>query len=570
VTIPTLPGQDSDPQARAALLEKARSAYQYDFSRADILFAAEVPQGAGDPLNPRYIAQAAEINARVEANKLAWTARGGLEALAEDVEVALNRRGGVTTVQGRPGELNDYAQAIALLPDPLCLKIWNEDWSFGWQRVAGENAHMLQQVGSLPDHFPVTEAQFQRAFGTRAEDDSLEGALAEGRAYLVDYAALKGIPLNVSGGVQHYMYAPLGLFCVEKTGARRLLPVAVQCAQAPGPGAPVFTPGDGRRWSLAKQCFQVADMTVHGQVYHFGYCHILLEALILSSHRTLSERHPVLTLLRPHFEMTLGANDVAKDALVSRGGYIDRLLGGSLDAGNELMKNATRAVTWRDLVPSREFEQGGTDDLDLLPDFPWRDDGLLSWPIVHDFVKAYLNLYYTADGDVGGDEELMAWVDEIAEGARLPALIKRDELQTKDALASFVAGIIYRATVYHAAINYAGYDWQLFGPNKAGSGYAPAPTATTVDDDDALRAMLPPMDLILLKSKLLLQQRELKLTRMLHYDHRAFGDKRVTPLVERAQAALNEVDSTIAYRNVRRPIDYVYASPNQVPNSIMV
>lgn len=570
MTIPTLPAQDPDPSSRTALLHKARNDYRYDFSRADILFAEKVPHGAGDPLSPRYIAQAAEINARVEANKLAWMARDTAEGFAEDVEKVLGRDGGITTVAGRPAELNDYEQSIALLPDPRCLKIWDEDWCFGWQRVAGENAHMLRQIQALPDSFPVTELHFQRALGTRAEGDSLAGALADGRAYLVDYSVLDGMPLNVSGGVQHYIYAPLGLFCVEKTGAQRLMPVAVQCTQTPGPASPIFTPGDGRHWTLAKQCFQVSDMTIHGQVYHFGYCHILLEALILSSHRTISERHPLMVLLQPHFEFTLGANDVAKDALVSRGGYIDRLLGGSLDAGNELMKNATREVTWQDLVPTREFEVNRTDDPGLLPSFPWRDDGLLSWPIVLDFVRAYVALYYASDADVAGDTELAAWVREIADGAKLPKLVSVDDLQTRDALSSFVAGIIYRATVYHAAINYAGYDWQLFGPNKAGSGYAPAPTASTIDDDDALRAMLPPMDLILLKSKLLLQQRELKLTRMLHYDRDVFRDKRVAPLVKRAQESLADVDATIRQRNLRRPIDYVYASPAQVPNSIMV
>lgn len=572
MTIPSTPANDPDSSARAGRIDKARQDYVYDFSNAGILFAEKVPKGTNNDLSPRYVLQVAEIAARIEANKLAGGAQQKRDAIKQSVESARGKTDGSTTVDGRPIGIEEYAEAISLLPEPLGLSVYDEDWAFGWQRVAGENAHMLQQVRRLPDHFPVTEAHFEQALGTRAEGDSLEEAMANGRVFLTDYAKLDGMPQNTSGGVQHFMYAPLGLFAVEKTGARRLMPVAIQCAQTPSAAAPIFTPIDGRLWTLAKQCLQVADMTVHGQIYHFGYCHILLEALILSSHRNLADNHPLLVLLLPHFEFTLGANNVAKGMLLPRGGYIDRLLGGSLDAGNTVMKDATRAVEWRDLIPVGEFEAMGTADATVLPSFPWRDDGLLSWPIVLEFVRGYVDLYYESDASVADDSELRAWLTEIGadDGARLSRFVDPAEVVTRDVLATLMAGVIYRATVYHAAINYAGYDWQLYAPNKSGSGYALAPTRSTVDSDDSLRAMLPSTDLVYVISKLLLQQRELKLTRMMHYSRGAFSDPRVKPLLDKAQADLKEVDATIATRNLSRPLVYGYAAPANVPNSIMV
>ena len=71
MAIPTLPQKDPDQGSRAAQLDKAREDYRYDFSNEGILFAEEVPKGYGDGLSARYIAQAGEINARVEANKIA-------------------------------------------------------------------------------------------------------------------------------------------------------------------------------------------------------------------------------------------------------------------------------------------------------------------------------------------------------------------------------------------------------------------------------------------------------------------------------------------------------------------
>ncbi len=568
MAIPLLPADDPRGSARQTQVDKAREDYNYDFSNGGILFAEEVPKS--DALDFRYIAKVGEIELQLTANRVAS------KLALEKESLELNRAEksestGITTNTGRARSLKSYDHAICALPTPHASGVWNDDAIFGWQRVAGENAHMIWGVSSIPNHFPVTEDHFLQAMGGRAEDDSLEAALADGRVFLADYARLDGMRNNTAGGVQHFSYAPMGLFCVEKTHGRRLMPVAIQTGQTPSAANPVFTPVDGRKWTLAKQCYQSADMIIHGQVYHFGYCHVLLEAMILSSKRTLAANHPILVLLEPHYQYTLGANDAAKSQLVAPGGYIDRLLGASLEDTNQLMLEATRSLSWKDLVPASEFEAQGTGDTDRLPIYPWRDDGLLSWPVLKDFVGGYLRLYYTSDAAVAQDTELARWLTEIgsADGAKLPKFCKSSEIQTVDALITLITGIIYRGTVYHAGINYAAFDWQSLAPCKTGSGYAMAPGPQTVDHDDSLRAMMPSLDLVDMASILLMQQREIRLTRLLYYG-KHFIDPRVAPILKTAQNGLTAIDETIAARNLRRPLDYSYVAPRNVPQSIMV
>jgi hypothetical protein len=43
---------------------------------------------------------------------------------------------------------------------------------------------------------------------------------------------------------------------------------------------------------------------------------------------------------------------------------------------------------------------------EYFPDYPNREDGLLVWAAIVDYVKDYVNLYYSSDSDVEKDTEL--------------------------------------------------------------------------------------------------------------------------------------------------------------------
>ena len=70
-------------------------------------------------------------------------------------------------------------------------------------------------------------------------------------------------------------------------------------------------------------------------------------------------------------------------------------------------------VDYHELALPAELRRRGVDDVNLLSDYPYRDDALLVWDAVRGFVSEYLDLYYVTDQDVANDPELQAWLQEI-------------------------------------------------------------------------------------------------------------------------------------------------------------
>ncbi len=58
--------------------------------------------------------------------------------------------------------------------------------------------------------------------------------------------------------------------------------------------------------------------------------------------------------------------------------------------------------------------------------YPYRDDGLLFWNTITEFVESYLQVFYASDEDVQSDYELQAWFTEVTapNGGRLHGLLK--------------------------------------------------------------------------------------------------------------------------------------------------
>lgn len=71
-----------------------------------------------------------------------------------------------------------------------------------------------------------------------------------------------------------------------------LLPVAIELV-APRLGATVYTPSDGRVWSLAKGIFNSIDSVFHQLYSHFVRTHACVEPYIIATRRQLSAMHPV-------------------------------------------------------------------------------------------------------------------------------------------------------------------------------------------------------------------------------------------------------------------------------------
>jgi len=517
--------------------------------------------------------------------------------------------------------IDDYAALFPQMPKPAALTIerqsWmpaegapcEQDWFFGHLQIAGFNTTQLRGVvmdapagsqavclSDLQKKMPVSDAILRSVLG----DDSitLAQAIRENRLYVVDYSALADAKTEPLHGGQRYIAAAIGLFCWNPNpppgfppqGA--LQPIAIQLAQQHHPeNAPIFTPndcadandGNGLKWRLAKYTMNVCSAIQHEAVAHLGDTHLIIEPMIVAMHRQLAETHPLYKLLIPHFRFTININDDAIHSLIVPGGVVACNVGIAIESSLELVTRAHQAWRWDEHVPAREFALRA---VDRLPVFPFRDDTLLLWRAIHDYVDAHLRIYYRNDQDVRDDSELQGFIWELTApqycgfkglgGLTATGDAQRPwRIESLDYLIEMVTLILYTAGPRHASVNYAQYPLMSYVPSVGGSLYRPSPTRSTrLETIDDCLPWYPPLDVALYGATFEFLLSSVQYDTFGRYEHNSrdpyFTDPRVQPLVADFQDALALIEIEIRKRNRERPIPYPFQLPSQIPNSISI
>ena len=574
--LPCLPAADTAPDARRRELDQSREDYRFDHSLAGLPLAAEVPRGEG--YSPEYMLRAAKVELDLVENRraaskdprldedraryraLVDSARGGIAGALDDLRAELadvKARGLYRAPLVMPDHLDDYAALFQSLPLPASRPFADDDAFFAWQRLGGCNPAQLRGLAELDPRLGVDEASFRRAIPDG--DDSLARSLEEGRLFLLDRSFLAGAPTRPSHGFSRYVDGPLALFV--RTLAGPLAPVLVQ--MGPTPGSAVVGPRDGERWRLAKLAVQSADAASQGVIEHLGRCHIFASAVYLTTARELAPRHPLRTLLAPHFEMTLAANATMRTAVIGPDGFVDQLQGPSLDAALALAGDALRRGSVRDSSPLRDLDVRRVSDTTALPDYPYRDDARLVAAALGRWVHAYLALYYDGDAALAADGELSAWVRALS-AADSAGLADVPSISTVAERGDLVTTIVFRVTALHAVINYGGYDYYAWPPTLPTARWAPMPAADGPVPVDAYRASLPPLGLADLTLDLMLPQRELRLNTLGAYPRGHFVDPRVAPLEKALRDELADAERVISARDAARR----WSSPSLLPSRI--
>lgn len=474
-----------------------------------------------------------------------------------------------------PASLDAYRALFKTLPVPAIAWTFEDDGEFAALRVQGPNAMLIAGVGgALPANFPLTEA----AYAAVVNGDTLDAALAEGRLFMLDYAVLGSLDAGNWGGLAKYVWQPLALFAVPPGGSS-LVPVAIQCGQDPGEW-PIFTPSpvaaEQWGWEMAKLVVQVADGNYHELVAHLARTHLVIEGVAMATHRHLATVHPVWALLVPHFEGTLFINDVAAKSLIAPDGPIDHIFAGTIHSTQELAVAARLDFDFTARMLPHDLAARGVGPGSALADFPYRDDALLVWGAIHDWVRGYIGLYYASDADVLADTELAAWAACVAGEAKVKGF---GPIATRAALVDACTMIIFTASAQHAAVNFPQKDIMAFAPAVTGAGWQSAPPSQTGQEKAGWLAMMPPMALALE------QLNVLELLGSLHYrplgDYRStnapygpwFADPRVTapegPLAA-FQTRLASIEAQIVARNAQRLRPYPYLQPSLIPTSINI
>lgn len=622
-----LPQDDPKPDKRTRQLETARGKHRYTYDKPNIRGLAMLEElHLEDFPHPDWIAQTAAAAAAISLNsaKIAGdeersdplhpshgtlaerlkTAAGDAPAAAlEHVYYAVQSGGssGVAT------ELAEYARMYQHFRVPDVASECMLDDAFARARLAGANPAWLRRVPpdeGLPDDLSVTADLYRSV----VRDDTLEAARAEGRLFLSAYRQLLDaepgshpLPAPVEGkyaddpaawdaayqereaayaqtGKRKTAVAPLALFsAVDGT----LRPVAIQLFPqgARGQTWPVFTPHDGIAWVEARAAVQCADFNVHETMSHLGLTHLVQEAFALAMHNCLAPRHPVHRLLLPHFEGTFAINTGADSALVNTHGGVDKILNSTIGSSIKLTADAVRGLDWNASILPRDLEARGTDDTDVLPHYPFRDDGLLVWNAIRSWTKACVRAWYGSDADVVADPELQAFVRQVGQfqvddgsgnlvGGGIRGVGEDDGVQTRAYLITMLAQIIWTSSGQHAAVNFPQRDLMSYVPNMPGALFGALPSGPSGTSPEALLELLPDVDLARAQQALTMLLGGVHHTRLGQYAPNWFGAELKDDL-STFQSALRGIDSLVEDRNSTRP-RYEFLKPSCIPQSINI
>lgn len=196
MTKPCLPQHDEHPARRARSLEDAREDYAFDFGYQQIVSAESVP--LRDKSDPRYWFEIAKVTAELKVNELKAPKDGD-------------------------GSVASYEAMYAQMAPPAIAATWARDDVFAWQAVAGTNPVMLRRLEGPLEHFAVTEGDVDRAITAQGlPSDTLESAIAEGRAFIADYAILEGVDPGAFEGKPKFVFAPIALYFATAQGLRAI------------------------------------------------------------------------------------------------------------------------------------------------------------------------------------------------------------------------------------------------------------------------------------------------------------------------------------------------------------
>lgn len=471
--------------------------------------------------------------------------------------------------------LKRFTAMWSTMPIPSGEQNLHDDEVFARLRVAGANPMILQRVnGALPAKFPLTAAQYQQVMGSK---DSLAAAISDHRLYLADYAGLGAMaPQNATYKAltgTGYNSAPIALFAVPQGGSS-IQPVAIQCGQDATKTLVLRPDPDDTEhywaWQMAKTVVQTADFNYHEMIVHLGTTHLVSEAFCLATHRHLATNHPLNVLLAPHFEGDLFINELAALIIMSKDTFGDIILAAPI---SDLQAGAGKARLEWDFyakMPRAEFADRGVDDTTALPDYPYRDDSLLIWDAIHDWVSDYIGVYYRKDSDVTADTELRAWAGELISTGKVNGF---RTITSRDQLIDVVTMIVFTASAQHAAVNYPQADLMTYAPFSAGLTSTPPPTSATGHSEADWLKQLPPV------FAGLAQMYFLNLLGGVFYrplgDYRkndfpyapALTDPRISNPLKSFQSALSGVETKIDGRNGSRPEPYDYLLPSHIPTS---
>ncbi|KAF4984881.1 hypothetical protein FZEAL_34 [Fusarium zealandicum] len=271
--------------------------------------------------------------------------------------------------------------------------------------------------------------------------------------------------------------AAVTLFQLDDDG--RLHPIAIVCDYKVSMknSVTIFnqrkTPSDSTNkekndwsWRYAKSCAQVSDWVRHEVAVHLTRSHMVEEALIVATHRTIPMNHVVFKLLEPHWYKTLSLNAAARSTLVPQ--VIKDLVGVSPAYLYSYVRYEFENFDYvKSYVPNDLSNRGFPNTSQGLADkkyknYAYAKNMLSMWTAIRKYVMSMLLTYYdkkTADKMVQDDQYIQDWAKEVQTNGWIKTF---PTIQTLDQLCDAITMSIHIAAPFHTAVNYLQNFYQAF------------------------------------------------------------------------------------------------------------
>lgn len=234
-------------------------------------------------------------------------------------------------------------------------------------------------------------------------------------------------------------------------------------------------------WRYAKTCTQTADWTRHEIAVHLVDTHLVEEAIIVATNRTIPDDHLLHEILSPHWFRTLALNAAARSVLVP---IVMARAAGLGPSNNPKTSRLMNLVNWsyehfdfqgkyipNDLA-ARGFDLECADAGVKYRNYPYATDMRLLWGVLRSFVESVLCTRFKCDQDVLNDEYIANWCAEVQTYGQIKTF---PTITTREQLIDAVTMCIHTASPQHTAVNYLQDYYYSFVPAKPAALCTPLP-----------------------------------------------------------------------------------------------